>query len=133
MRNLEKQVIELAEREKFSIVSSWTEYLTLSSGQSKKYLIAPAGYEALAQTHEFFNDDKDDYDEIPEEINGQKVVRIEGEYIAGGPLIINSDYSGLKFDDLSDPELVTWLIDSGWGKLTSNAIIKKALQWEWQE
>ena len=133
MRNLEKQVIELAEREKFSIVSSWTEYLTLSSGQSKKYLIAPAGYEALAQTHEFFNDDKDDYDEIPEEINGQKVVRIEGEYIVGGPLIINSDYSGLEFDDLSDPELVTWLIDSGWGKLTSNAIIKKALQWEWQE
>jgi hypothetical protein len=133
MRNFKKEVIELAERVKFSIVSSWTEYLTLSSGQSKKYLIAPAGSEALAETHEFFNEDKDDYDEIPEEINGQKVVQIEGEYIVGGPLIINSDYSGLEFDDPSDPELSTWLIDSGWDKLTSNDIIKKALQWGWQK
>lgn len=133
MKNLEKGVIELAEREQSSIVSTWTEFLTLSSGQSKKYLIASAGYEALAEIHEFFNEDKDDYDEIPEEINGQKVVQIEGEYIVGGPLIINSDYSGLEFDDPSDSELSTWLIDSGWDKLTSNDIIKKALQWGWQK
>jgi hypothetical protein len=127
MRNLENEVMELAEREKFSIVSSWTEYLTLSSGQSKKYLLAPAGYEALAETHEFFNEDKDDYDEIPEEINGQKVVRIEGEYIVGGPLIVNSDYSGLEFDDPSDPALDAWLADSGWIELIGVDDVKKAL------
>ena len=127
MKNLEKDVIELAEREQSSIVSTWTEFLTLSSGQSKKYLIASAGYEALAEIHEFFNEDKDDYDEIPEEINGQKVVRIEGEYIVGGPLIVNSDYSGLEFDDPSDPALDAWLADSGWIELIGVDDVKKAL------
>lgn len=125
----ENTVIELANREQSSIVSTWTEHLTISCGQTKRYLIAHAGYDALAEANEYYNEDKDEYD-IPSHINGQEVVGIEDGYVIGGALMINTDWSGLEFDDPDEPELAQWLTDSEWGSKVKVTDIKRALRWK---
>jgi hypothetical protein len=124
----ENTVIELAKRERSSIVSTWTEHLTISRGQTKKYLIALAGYDALAEADDYFNEDKGEY-ELPTHINGQEVIGTEDCYVIGGALMINTDWLGLEFDDPGTPELTQWLRDFGWDNQVRVTDIKKALRW----
>lgn len=128
MKEIENSVIELAEREQSSMSSTWTEYLTISRGQARKHLIAPAWHDALAEADEYYNEDKDEY-EIPTHINGHEVIGVEDGYVIGGALGINTDWSGLEFDDPDEPELAQWLIDSGWGSQVRITDIKRALRW----
>jgi hypothetical protein len=125
----ENPVTELGKRKQSSMTGTWTEYLVLCPGQNKKYLIAPAWHDALAEADEYFNEDRDEY-EIPLHINGQEVMGMENGYIIGGPLMINMDSLGLEFDDPDEPELATWLSDSGWDGLVKITDIKRALRWK---
>lgn len=129
MRELdEKTVIELARRQNSSMASTWTEYLVLTKGQSKKYLLAPAGYDALAEATDYFDEEADDY-KLPNEIKGQQVIGIEDGWVIGGELGINMDWSGLEFDSPDEPEVATWLEDFEWSNQIKVTDIKKALRW----
>jgi hypothetical protein len=127
MREIGDEVIELAQHQRMSMVSSWTEYLTLSRGAHKKYLLAHACHEALAEESDYFNQEKDDY-ELPEEINGEPVW-VEDGCLVSGRLIINMDDMGLEFDDPSEPEVAAWLNDFGWTENVSVTDLKRAIRW----
>jgi hypothetical protein len=129
MRELdEKTVIELAHRQNSSMAATWTEYLVLTKGQSKKYLLAPAGYDALAEATDYFDEETDDY-KLPSEVHGQKVIGIEDGWVIGGDLGINMDWSGLEFDNPDEPEVAAWLDDFEWSNQIKVTDIKKALRW----
>ena len=52
--------------------------------------------------------------DIPKEIDGWPVVKVEGEYIVGGLLLNNSDdILPIEFSSTDDPDLLEWLIDAG--------------------
>ncbi len=126
MQDEKNTVITLAARAISPKAKIPTQYLTVSKGQSKRFLIATASYDALAEASDYFNKDKDEY-EIPEQINGQRVIGVEDGYIIGGVLGINMDWSGLEFEDPDDPELKRWLENGRWSSQVSVTDIKEAL------
>lgn len=123
----EKTLIELAHRQSSSMTSTWTEYLVLTRGQSKKYLLAPAGYDALAEANDYFDENADDY-KLPLEINGRKIIGIQDGWVIGGDLGINMDWSGLEFDSPDEPEVAAWLDDFEWSNQIKVTDIKRALR-----
>ncbi len=127
MQDKKNTVITLASRAISPTAKIPTQYLTVSKGQSKRFLIATASYDALAEASDYFNKDKDEY-EIPEQINGQLVMGVEDGYIIGGTLGINMDWSGLEFDSAEEPEVTRWLSNSGWERQVSVTDIKEAVQ-----
>ena len=122
----ESAVIMLAKRNDSFMDYSWTEYLTISKGLTKRFLIATAEYQALAEASIYFNRATETYN-LPEAISGQKVVGVENGYVIGGNLWIDSDDTGYAFDDLGDPEITNWLARTGWDLLVTINIIKIAL------
>ena len=97
MRDIKDEVIFVAQREYSSMTSTWMEYLVIIKGHHKRYQVANAAYDAIAEANDYFNEEKDDYD-LPAEINGQKVLGVSDGFIIGGELGINMDNSGRDFD-----------------------------------
>jgi hypothetical protein len=123
---MNNKIIELATREQSSISSTWTEYLTIQAGQDKRFLIASAGYDSLAEVQAYFNEERDEY-EVPEEIDGCRVVGVEDGYVIGGPLLVNMDNSGLEFDDPYDKGIAEWLQENGWEKIIQTTDIQRLI------
>ena len=102
---------------------SWNEYLTISKGRTKRFLIATAEYQALAEASDYFNKATETYN-LPEAISDQKVVRVENGYVIGGDLWIDSDDTGYEFDDLDDPKITNWLVRTSWNLLVTIDLVK---------
>lgn len=80
-----KQII-LAEHERSSMVSTWTEYLVLErQATSKNWKLFVGKYEVLAECLAFYDEDTNEF-KLPKKINGQSVVGIEDGWVVGGPL-----------------------------------------------
>ena len=118
MKEMNKgEVITIAEREVSGMAGVSTEYLCLSLGQSKKYLLSIGGYEALAHISDYFNEETDDY-EFPDAINGKKVHGFVDDYVVGGEIWLNINEDGIEFDLPTDSNVLIWLNKNCWQKLT---------------
>ncbi len=120
------EVITLAQRECSSIGGTWTEYLTLSSGQEKTFLLATAAPEILVDAYDYFNLETESY-ELPPKINGSAVLGLKDGWVIGGKLLIDSDNSGYAFNRLSDNKLAQWLVQTGWSETISSSRIREIM------
>ena len=109
----EKKAITLAQRECSALGYTWIEYLVITRGNMSRFLLATADYLALAEAIDYYDPETETH-ELPNQINGQKVIGLQNDYIVGGNLWINSDESGYAFDNLDDAKLAEWLKESGW-------------------
>lgn len=110
-----KQIEVLAEREESSMASTCTKYLCLQFGDSKAYCLFTGMYEGLEQASEYFNEDTEDYD-LPEEIDGKKVVGIDDETVIGGDPSWSTSDEVIEFDTIADLALNKWLKEQGWSR-----------------
>jgi hypothetical protein len=128
----------IAEREVSGMAGVSIEYLCLSRGEEKNYLLSIAGYEAIANISEYYNEKIDDY-EIPDVVNGKKVHGVVDDYIVGGVIWLNINDDGVEFDLPTDHDVLLWLNKHNWQKITNKsevipttenilASVKEALQ-----
>ena len=110
-----QEVFTIAEREISGMAGLRTEFLCLSRGQLRKYLLSIGGYEALASIEDYYDEAIDDY-KLPDEINGKKVFGTDDDWVVGGDLYLNINDDGIEFDSVND-DLVTWLENQHWNKL----------------
>jgi hypothetical protein len=127
MRDIKNEVVFISEREFSSMSSTWLEQLVIVKGYEKKYRIANAAHDAIAEAYEYFNEDKDDY-ELPAEIDGQQVLGVSDGYIIGGELGIDMDNAGLDFDDPEEDEVKNWLVEHGWSTQVTPGEIRQKLE-----
>lgn len=96
-----------------SMISMWTEYLCLQKLDDSNYELSIRGYQILDDLQKYYDEEMDTFD-IPKEIDGWPVVKVEGEYIVGGPLLNHSDdIWPIEFESTDDPNVVEWLNDAG--------------------
>ena len=96
-----------------SMLCMWTEYLCLQKLENSNYELSVRGYQILDDLQKYYDEDLDIFD-IPKEIDGWPVVKVEGEYIVGGLLLNHSDdILPIEFTSTDDPDLIEWLIDAG--------------------
>jgi hypothetical protein len=108
------EMIILDSRTDSSPASTWTEYLCLKRLENNQYELSVRAYEVLAEEADYYNEDTDTYD-IPEEINGKKVIGSEDVYIVGGDLLEHSDeILSLNFTNLTPSEAKKWLEEADW-------------------
>ena len=106
-----KQLI-IAEQEKSSMVSTWTEYLVLERrAKTKDWRLFVGRYEALAEAAAYYCEAADSY-RIPKTIDGKKVVGQDDEWLVGGPLQCWGDLE-CTFSQV-DAKLFAWLREFGW-------------------
>ena len=103
----------LAQRERINMVSGWNEYLCLTDGDDAKYRLFTGRYTALAPRFDYLDSETGDYD-LPDEIEGEKVVTIEDDWIVGGDLDWCNDQDTIQFDSIDDEGVADWLDDSEW-------------------
>jgi len=104
----------------------WEEHLTISNGQQKTFLIATAGYSALADANEFFNIETETFD-LPKTIGNLNVVGIKDNYIIGGDIWINADAQGYEFDTIDKAQLERWLEENKWTSIVDIDTIEKLI------
>lgn len=112
--------IVIDSREQSSMASTWTEYLVLVRGDTKKYRLFTGGYTFLAEIADYYDEEKDDYD-FPNEINGVEVVGRDDEFLVGGRLEWDDDEDAVEFDSIHDESVKLWGTTHKWdlGKIKS--------------
>ena len=108
------------------MVSTWTEYLCLQRDEDGAFKLFTGQYEALVERAEFFNEDTGEY-AIPDEIDGQRVVGVDDEYVVGGVLAYFDDEQAVSFTRPDDQAVVKWLESSGWSAKVDPATIRGAV------
>jgi hypothetical protein len=99
-------------RENSTIVSTWTEYLCHRKNGDGTHTFAICGYESLAEAQEYYDEDTDEY-EIPDEIDGKRVMGIEDDIIVGGGLDYYDDRA-ITLATGATEELKRWLHSVEW-------------------
>lgn len=100
-------------REQSTMVSTWTEYLVLVKGNTKKYRLFTGGYTYLAEIADFYDEETDDYD-FPTEINGVVVVGQDDEFLVGGCLDWAESSDTVEFDSVCDESVKLWGATHKW-------------------
>lgn len=97
----------------YNMMDSWTVYLLIMQHFDGSFEIGGAQYEVLGLTNDFYNDVDELF--IPSEIDGKRVVGIEGSYVVGGELSLEfSQYTTLRFFKINKDEIIDWLDLEGW-------------------
>lgn len=115
------QIHTLATRTTSLLGANWVEYLVLTSGRAKRFLIATGDYKAIGLLLDFYDADQREF-RPPKEVNGKSVKAIVGDYLLGDEMWINSDQLGLEFDDLDDPNITRWIVKNGWADHISGGL-----------
>jgi hypothetical protein len=105
--------IILDEREASSMTSAWTEYLCLRIFSTGEFELFTGSYEGLDEAGNYWNEDTEEYD-LPDEINGKKVLFIQDEYVIGGEIEYFNDDECVKASSVNDPRVVKWLSIQDW-------------------
>lgn len=108
----------ISSRERSSMVSSWTEYLCLTGGITKRFKLFTGRYEGLDEAMNYYDEEKDDF-VLPAVIAGKRVHGIEDEAVVGGDLGYYGDDDSVEFDSLDDSDLLDWLRRQKWTKQLS--------------
>jgi hypothetical protein len=101
----------LGSREQSSMASTWTEYLRLSKPHKNSPLLEICMYEGLGEQK--WNEDGEPA-ELPDKINGKKVVGVDDGIIVGGALGCYSDDDSLSFTKHTLPDAISWLASHKW-------------------
>ena len=84
-----------------SMASTWTEHLCIHRMPDGKWCLDIRGYELAGEAREFENENGD----LPDEIDGWKVIGREDEYVVVDLLVPHSDaYSTYVFDQFDAEE-----------------------------
>ncbi len=98
----------IAEREKSSMVSTWTEYLCIQNGKEKQIRLFTGMYEGLDDALKYYDEDTEDY-KLPRIIDGKNVVKVDDEVVVGGKLDFIDPKDMVEFDHIDDAQLLEWL------------------------
>ena len=106
------EIFELDSREETGSTDTWTEYLCLKK-LKKGFELTIRGYEILGQLSDYTDDDGNE--NLPDEINGEKISNYDNEYIYGSNLVINADDDGsVKFINPNEDDVREWLESVDW-------------------
>jgi hypothetical protein len=94
----------LDSRDQSTMASRWTEYLRLSKPSNDSALLEICQYESLAWDGV--------PEELPDEIDGKKVVGVEDGIIIGGDLVCRYDTDSFQFTKQTLPDAISWLGDN---------------------
>lgn len=104
----------IASREVSSMVSSWTEFLCVElDAEGTAFRLFTGRYEALDEVHAYINPDTEQLD-LPEEIDGKKVVGVEDDYVIGGDLTPFEEDELLSLEDPDSEIVCSWLEAKNW-------------------
>ncbi len=85
----------LLSREKSSMVSTWTEMIGFIESENGEWVLGNCGHEILGNIYELLSVEQlnaDDGFQIPEEINGVKVIGITGgEYLESEDVVFHDE------------------------------------------
>lgn len=99
--------------EQSTMASAWTEYLCIEKLTKNDFKLSIRSYEVLGQAIDY--SDEDGEWDLPDEIDGMKVMGLEDEYVVGGNLVLHSDEDGeVKFTDPKHRDVLDWLESVGW-------------------
>lgn len=103
----------LSSREEASMASTWTKYLCLERGDSKRYRLFTGQYEPLGEIAEYYDEESEEY-VIPESIDGKDVAGTDDDYIVGGDLSWHNEDETVEFNSLDEPSVAEWLKSQKW-------------------
>ena len=104
----------LDEREKYSMNSSWSEYLCIERVGGGEYEISVRGATVLEEARTFFNEETEEID-LPDFIGGHCVLGVNDGVVIGEPLEVIDGYSSpLRFHNFADGALDEWLESENW-------------------
>ena len=99
--------------EQSTMASTWTEYLCIEKLTKDDFELSIRSYEVLGEAIDY--SDEDGEWDLPDEIDGMKVMGLEDEYVVGGNLVLHSDdYGEVKFSDPKHRDVLDWLKSVGW-------------------
>ena len=79
----------------------------------KGFELTIRGYDILGQLSDYTDDDGNE--NLPDEINGEKISNYDNEYIYGSNLVINADDDGsVKFINPNEDDVREWLESVDW-------------------
>ncbi len=123
MKKIDKaNFFTIAEREVSGMAGTRIEYLCLSCGEYKSYLLSVAGYEALAHVSDYYDEEVDDY-KFPDAIEGKKVHGSVDDYLVGGDIWLNINNDGVEFDSLTDGIVILFIEKYKWQKMAGKVNI----------
>lgn len=117
----------IADRERVNMVTGWTEFLCLDTGDNKKFRLFTGRYKSLGPSSSYCDPETGEYS-LPDEIDGETVVGTEDDWVVGGELDWYNAEDTVEFDDTEDPALVQWLTESGWSEHILVDRIKKFVE-----
>jgi hypothetical protein len=122
-----KQLTVIASREASSIASSWTEYLCLARGDTKRFKLFTGRYEWIDEANKYYDEDTGDY-VLPQTIAGKDVIGVEEDGVIGGELTYHESDDNIEFYKLADAGLTSWLADQRWSQYKNDiaSLIKAA-------
>jgi hypothetical protein len=96
-----------------NMMETWKVYLLLVHHPDDVFEIGVTQYPIIGLAADFY-DENDDL-VMPDEIGGEKVIGVEGDYVIGGDLILDSSqYSTLRFWEINEDDINDWLASEGW-------------------
>lgn len=109
----------IAERERVNMVTGWTEFLCLDTGDNKKFRLFTGRYKSLGPSSSYREPETGEY-LLPDEIDGETVVGTEDDWVVGGELDWYNAEDTVEFDGLNEEDVQIWLDASGWGDETES-------------
>lgn len=89
---------------------NWTKYVCFQKLENNNFQLSIRSYQILNELKHYYCEKSDLY-RMPNEIDGYPVVRVDGEYVVGGPLLNDrDDIWPIEFTKIDDPSVVEWLI-----------------------
>jgi hypothetical protein len=109
----------IADRERVNMVTGWTEFLCLDTGDNKKFRLFTGRYKSLGPSPSYRDPETGEYS-LPDEIDGETVVGTEDDWVVGGELDWYDPDDTVEFDELDEEDVQIWLDASGWGDETES-------------
>lgn len=104
------------------MVTGWTEFLCLDTGDNKKFRVYTGRYKSLGPASSYCGPQTVEY-LLPNEIDGNTVVGTEDDWVVGGELDWHNAEDTIEFDGLNEEDVQIWLDASGWGDKTQSIMV----------
>ena len=102
------------QREKYSMISSWTEYLCIEKNNNDDFELSVRGASILEEANQFFDVSKQEYI-LPSMINGNSVYGMSDGVVFGEPLeIIDDIASPISLNSRNIGQAFDWLEIINW-------------------
>lgn len=114
MKKVSENLYIIDQRIRYSMISSWNEYLCIEIMKPNGFEISLRGASVLEEASQFFSEEKEEYI-LPEKINGNRVYGILDGIVFGEPLEILDDVaSPIQLNSKNFNEVFDWLEIIDW-------------------